>query len=492
MPRMLFWKTVVALAEGVRHVMRPPAALIAAALAALALAATAGGVLLPPAGSAPFDGGDGGTTGAGAVFVLTGSGYGHGAGMSQYGAFAQARAGRAASDILGFYYPGTQLGHKPATTKLRVLVATGAKTLAVSSTAAFSVRDAEGQSHPLPAGAVTLGSELQVPVDGAPVTLSGPVTFTPGTGQLLSLGGRSYRGAIEVTALPAGLQAVDVVGLDAYVQSVVPSEMPSTWPAAALQAQAIAARSYALAARVQGKAWDLYSDARSQQYVGAVAETPETTAAVKQTAGRVLLYDGAVATTVYSSSSGGRTQSGLDAFGLDVPYLPGQADPWDSVSPFHTWQPRTITPAQLMKALGLHAPVTDVQARFSPSERVVSLTVGAADGSAVAFAGGEVRRRLALRSTAFHLATLRFITPAAATTPGAALRLAGVARDAEHAALERRTADGTWTPVVRRLQVTAAGTFAAVVHPTETTTYRLSASGLPGPALTIPVVGTQS
>ena len=66
----------------------------------------------------------------------------------------------------------------------------------------------------------------------------------------------------------------------------------------------------------------------------------------------------------FASSSGGRTQSGLDAFGLDLPYLPGQADPWDSASPFHAWQPRTITPTQLMKALGLHAPVTDVQARY--------------------------------------------------------------------------------------------------------------------------------
>lgn len=487
---MLFWKTVVALAGGVRHVMRPPAAVIAAAFAALTLVATAGGVLLPPAGSAPPQGAAA-TTGGDAVFVLTGSGYGHGAGMSQYGALAQARAGRAASDILSFYYPGTDLGHKPATTKLRVLLATGAKTLAISSTAAFTVRDAAGQSHPLPAGAITLGPNLQVPVDGAPASLIGPVTFTPATGQLLSLGNRPYRGAIEVTALPGGLQAIDVVGLDAYVQSVVPSEMPSTWPAAALQAQAIAARSYALAARVEGRDWDLYSDARSQQYVGAGAETPETTAAVKQTAGRVLLYAGVVATTVYSSSSGGQTQSGLDAFGLDVPYLPGQADPWDSVSPFHTWQPRALTPSQLMKALGLHAPVTDVQARFSSSARVVSLTVTAADGSAVAFAGGEIRRRLGLRSTAFHLATLRFTTPAATTSSGAALRLAGVARDADRAALERRVADGSWAPVVRRLQVTAAGTFAAVVHPTETTTYRLSASGLSGPALTIPVVGTQ-
>jgi len=470
--------------------MRPPVVLIAAAFAALLLTATSDAALELPAGSSPPPsqpapgGGD-------AVFVLTGSGYGHGAGMSQYGAFAQARAGRSVADILGFYYPGTQLGRRSPATKLRVLLAPAAKTLTVSSPADFSVRDATGQSYPLPAGTLTLGPELALTIDGVPEVIAGPLTFVPASGQLLSVGSRPYRGSIEVAQVAAGLQAVDVVGLDAYLQGVVPSEMPSAWPAAALQAQAIAARSYALAARVQGKAWDLYSDGRSQQYVGAGAETPETTAAVKQTAGRVLLYGGIVATAVYSSSSGGRTQSGRDAFGLDVPYLPLKPDPWDTASPFHAWQPRTITARQLTKALALRAQVTEVQAQFSPSARVVSLTVVTADGSAVAFAGGEVRRRLGLRSTAFHLATLRFLTPPAPMTVGTSLRLTGVARDARQALLERQVADGTWKPVVRRLQVTGAGTFAAVVHPTETTTYRLSASGLPGPALTIPVVGTQ-
>ena len=289
----------------------------------------------------------------------------------------------------------------------------------------------------------------------------------------------------------AALEAIDVVGLEAYVQGVVPGEVPSAWPSAALEAQAIAARSYALATRVKGKTWDLYPDGRSQQYLGAGAETPETTAAVRATAGSVLLFAGAVATTFYSSSSGGRTQSGLDAFGLDVPYLPAQVDPWDAASPFHVWQPRVVTGQQLAKALGLSAPVTDAQARFSPSGRVTALTVTAADGSSLAVAGTEARKRLALRSTAFHLATLRFMTPPAAATPGVAVRLAGVARDAGAAALERLAPDGTWKTVVRRLPVTVAGTFAAVVRPTQTTTYRLSAAGLPGPVLTIPVVGAQ-
>ena len=106
-------------------------------------------------------------------------------------------------------------------------------------------------------------------------------------------------------------------------------------------------------------------------------------------------------------------------------------------------------------------------------------------------AGTEARNRLAIRSTDFHLATLRFLTPAVATGAGVALRLTGIARDADSPVLERLAPDGSWAPVVRHLQVNATGTFATVVHPTQTTTYRLSTSGLAGPVLTIPVVGTQ-
>ncbi len=442
----------------------------------------------PGGGSAPV--GSANPASSDPVFVMNGAGNGHGVGLSQYGALAQARAGRSAADILAFYFPGTQAAHE-SFRKLRVLIAPAAKSLAISSESPYVVKDGLGQGHQLAAGSMTLEPDLQVPVDGVPTTLTGPLTFTPVNGALVSVGSRPYRGAVEVTSGGTSLQAVDIVGLDAYVEGVVPGEMPSGWPGAALQAQAIAARSYALATLVKGKAWDLYADGRSQQYLGVAAETPETTAAVKATAGTVLLYGGTVATTFYSSSSGGQTQSGLDAFGLDVPYLPSQADPWDSTSPYHTWQPRTLTGRQLAKSLGLSAPAVDVTSRFSSSGRVISLAVTTADGSSLAVSGTQARKLMALRSTAFHLATLRFLTPTTATTAGTALRLTGVARDADGPTLERLGPGGTWIPVVRRLRVDAAGTFATVVHPTQTTTYRLSASGLAGPALTIPVVGTQ-
>jgi stage II sporulation protein D len=427
------------------------------------------------------------STAGGAVFVLTGSGYGHGVGLSQYGAQAQALAGRSFADILDFYYPGTSLGASPKTT-VRVLLAQAAPSVTISSAAPFSVRDAGGVVHPLPAGDVLLGPDLQVSVDGAPVALAGPISFAPAAGSLLSLGKKTYRGRIEVSSTGTSVQVIDVVPLESYVLGVVPGEMPSSWPAAALEAQAVAARSYAIASIVKDKPWDLYPDVRSQQYLGASAETPQTTAAVKATARRVLLYGGKVATTFYSSSDGGQTASALDAFGLDLPYLPSQPDPWDDASPFHLWPTKSFTGAQLAKALGMRSPVVEVRSQLSGSLRVATLVAIAADGSSLGLAGTEVRKRLTLRSTAFHLGTLRFVTPPSPTTIGTRVRLAGLARDVQGAALERLDSSGVWVPVVQRLAVQPDGSFAAIVRPTQTTTYRLSASGLPGPELTIPVV----
>ena len=424
-----------------------------------------------------------------AVFVLTGSGYGHGVGLSQYGAQAQAQAGRTVADILGFYYPGTTLGPSPKTS-VRVLLAPAATTLTVSSPAPFTVRDANGASVSLPAGAVQLGPDLQIAADGAPVSLVAPLTFAPGAGALLSLGAKSYRGRIEIFSTGVALQAVNVVALDSYVQGVVPGEMPSSWAAAALEAQAVAARSYALASIVKGKPWDLYPDGRSQQYLGAAAETPPTTAAVKATARRVLLYDGKVAIAFYSSSSGGQTTSALDAFGVDVPYLPSQADPWDSASPDHVWPTKSFTGTQLAKALGMRSPVTEVRSQISTSLRVATLVAIAADGSSLELAGAEIRKRLALRSTLFRLGTLRFVTSPSPTTTGTKVRLVGLARDVQAAVLERLGASGQWLSVVPRLVVQADGSFATVVRPKQTTTYRLSGSGLPGPQLTIPVLAS--
>jgi stage II sporulation protein D len=133
---------------------------------------------------------------------------------------------------------------------------------------------------------------------------------------------------------------INALGVDRYVQGVIAQEVPSVWPAAALRAQAVAARSYALASGVHGNGFDLYDDTRSQVYGGIGAETARTNRAAAATKREVVTYHGEVAQTFFFSTSGGRTENVEYGFlgASPVPYLKSVRDPFDSVSPLHTWR----------------------------------------------------------------------------------------------------------------------------------------------------------
>jgi len=419
------------------------------------------------------------------IYVLTGGGYGHGVGLSQYGALAQAKANRSYRDILSFYYPGTELT-KATVTKVRVLLADGRKSVRLSSTVPFSVTDGSGVVTALGPGEITVKPDLRVLVDGKPVRLAGPLSFLPGKGVLLRLDGKEYRGELRLSVVAGALQVIDVLGLDAYLLGVVPGEVPKEWPAAALQAQAVAARSYALASIVKSKPFDLYSDTRSQVYYGVSAEAPTTTTAVKATRGEILSYAGKVVTAFYYSSSGGRTASSKDVFGIVTPYLQAREDPWDTLSPYHRWEPRTFTAATLGQAFRLSAPIADVVVVATESGRPSSVTLIKKTGANVLLRGADVRATLGLRSTAFRLGVLRVARPTPSTRPGAPVLVSGVARDVATPVLEKLGSGGAWLPAVN-LKPKTDSTFVATVRPKLTTTYRLVAEGVAGPALTVTV-----
>src|SRR3954451_10305806 len=178
--------------------------------------------------------------GSGALFVFSGHGWGHGVGMSQYGAYGYGLHGAGYQQILSHYYPGTTLG-PAAGTKFRVLLADRKQKVTISSEAPFTVADGAGHKVALPAGPFTVTADLQI----GSRTLTAPLTFLPGKGAPLTLQ-RAYRGRIQVDVVDGKLRAVDIVPLEQYLYGVVPSEMPSTWSAQALDAQAVASRSYAL------------------------------------------------------------------------------------------------------------------------------------------------------------------------------------------------------------------------------------------------------
>ena len=134
------------------------------------------------------------------------------------------------------------------------------------------------------------------------------------------------------------LNAIDAVPVDQYVKGVIPNESPSSWPQAALQAQAVASRSYALSVQVEGNGFDLYDDTSSQVYGGIAGETAAGNLAAEATRGQVVTYGGRVAETYFSACSGGHTESVQNVFfGAAVPYLVGVPDPYDGDCPLHRW-----------------------------------------------------------------------------------------------------------------------------------------------------------
>lgn len=423
---------------------------------------------------------------AGPTFVFTGHGFGHGIGLSQYGAEGYAEHGTTYDQILAHFYPGTTLGSTPAA-QVRILLAEGRKTLTVSSDAPFSVTDGSGVSHPLQPGSYAFGPGLRLRLDpAAPAQpLPGPLVFSPSSAPLRLK--HPYRGLLSVSSDGRRLRVIDTVGLEGYLYGVVTSEMPSYWSPEALKAQAVAARSYALAHGKPTGDFDLFADTRSQVYGGIDAETPESVAAVDATGGQVLLYNGQVADTLFSSSSGGRTAALVDVWptAKPVPYLVSVDDPFDTISPYHDWGPLAISAAEVAKALKLPGTLLDLQTTGSASGRVDQV-IAVGSLAEVLFSGTDLRRALRLRSTWFDVGLLAIDPPPPPVVYGSQVRLTGIARGVSGVSLEQRPTLSTWQPV-GQVVPEQDGTFATVVSPLVTTYYRLTAGLLAGATIRVPV-----
>src|SRR3954451_3205844 len=286
---------------------------------------------------------------AGTVFLLDGRGWGHGVGMSQWGAEGYARHGYGYRQILAHYYPHTHVAIA-SPREVRVLLEQGRPSVRVGSGAPFLVIDARGRKLHMPARSVVVDRRFLVHHR----RLAQPLRFVPGA-QPLEVDLAGYRGEVLLKARPGGLMAVNVVPLDRYLRGVVPWEAPAGWHQQTYEAQAIAARSYTLATLHPGHDFDLYPDQRSQMYGGIRAERDTTNLAVGATAGQVLVWHDRIIPAYYFSTSGGRTSSIHDAWprAKQVPYLVSVSDPYDYISPHHVWPTTTLTAARIAQVLGL-------------------------------------------------------------------------------------------------------------------------------------------
>jgi len=351
------------------------------------------------------------------AYTFAGHGYGHGKGMSQHGAQGAALQGLTAEQILAFYYPGTTLTTVKARTRV-LLTGVTAKGTVVLAQPHLIARVPGGHRYeldslrpgasrwrlrPVPGGRTALAARgagrwqrvalvdgvVEFFAGGAPVTVKTPA------------GLKAYRGALR----NAGGVTVNVLATEKYLRGVVPSEMPSGWQPAALQAQAIAARSYAAYDRARtpaGRAWQTCDSVMCQVYGGVAGESAQATAAIAATRGRIVSYAGQPAYTQFSSSNGGMRAPGTE------PYLAGGADPYDGWSGNgHTDWTTTLTAAQIAAKWPQVGTLTalDVLTRDGQGEwggRVTSIRLTGTAGT-ITVDGNDFRLALGLKSTWFSL-----------------------------------------------------------------------------------------
>src|SRR3954469_742284 len=346
--------------------------------------------------------------GAKTTFTIRGAGFGHGVGMSQYGAMGYASHGWSAAQILGHYYTGTTLGTTDPARRMRIQLVASAGSARISG----AIQAGSHKLDPARTYVVQRRGISQVSLwtggqRGAGFTAPLQVA---GLNGVTALGGHgSYRGVLEFApTVFNGLSVVNVVGLEDYLQGVVPAESPASWPAEALKAQAIAARTYAITTS-RGAGFDAYADTRSQMYSGVGVETPASNAAVAATRGQIVTYRGAPVVTYFFSTSGGQTEDVENTtLGSEPkPWLVSVKDDYDSVSPRHRWTASMPMSAAAGKLGGL------VRGKFrgirvvkrGASPRIVSAVVVGSRGS-VPVDGATLRARLGLFDTWAYFASI--------------------------------------------------------------------------------------
>jgi len=394
-----------------------------------------------------------------AVMVLEGKGFGHGVGMAQDGALAMGTQGASLPDILAAFYPGTALARRAGSVRVDLLESPR-PAVVVAFPNGGEVRDAQAgpqsSGFPVkvsPGGSVRLGVDggryRATPLSGAtpavpprpappPATPPPPTTPPPpppsaparpptsttttattkpppapapepvsarplwaiprggGTVAVPDLS-RRYRGTLQVEGAGGGFQLVNNVDVEQYLRGMGEVLEPG-WPAAGLQAQAVAARTYAL--RAMATDGRLCSTQQCQVYLGAEAEYAAMDQAVADTLSQVVVFDGALAETVYSASGGGVSATPEEGFGTpdaEYPYL--RSAPYPTADP-QPWALR-LSLDELARTLGYSGRPSGARvSRTGPSGRALELTVDG-DAGPVSVEGRRVADRLALRSTLF-------------------------------------------------------------------------------------------
>jgi stage II sporulation protein D len=440
------------------------------------------------------------SAGAATRWVVEGRGWGHGIGMSQYGAYGMAQQGSGYREILAHYYTGTDVSRADTQT-IRVLLQQNRDSVTftgVSRAGDRNLSPAKTYVARVSGGGVQLRDNKGKKAGsfGAPLTVESSEGFRLGGTAINTVTDGTYHGNLELRPSGGGgLTVVNALSLDSYVQGVVPGEMPSGWHPEALKAQAVAARSYAITTDAGGAVFDQYPDTRSQVYRGVTAETSSTNAAVRATAGEVVKYQGKVAVTYFFSTSGGHTENIENVFygASPAPYLKGVDDPADKIAPRHRWT-FNFTSSQMQAKLRPSGKLKAIKVRKrGTSPRIVAADVVGSKGTR-RVNGTNLRQALGVYDNwmSFKRVTTNATRATSARKAGLAALVFGGGRGVVGSAdpaprgtklvVERRGRRGRW----RRAETGAVGAVGryrvALKRPG---TYRVKVGGSPGPAVRV-------
>lgn len=360
-------------------------------------------------------------------FIITGSGFGHGVGMSQMGAKGLALEGKSAVEIAQYFFPGTTVSQQQITNTIRVNIAHAATYISISATGPLQLRKSNGDANMVSTNTslkfvsvgkvvspsiVTKGSPTVV-IPSAPLytlTWDSPtvVSAITQTGAI-----KLAYGFLSVRNVNSKLEVTTNLKLDTeYLYGI--GEMSSTWPTAALQAQAIASRTYGLA-RMNGIKKDcdcnLYATKYDQVFTGYAKESEKKIgslwkSAVDSTSGQVITFNGQPINVYFSSSSGGITQSSADVWGTAFPYLTNVPDPWSLdivLNPTYAHWQRVISQSEMASAFSL----TDIQKvvidKLSSAQAALTLTAISSGGTSKTLSVSDFKVKLKLPSSWFAI-----------------------------------------------------------------------------------------
>ncbi|HEV3232705.1 MAG TPA: SpoIID/LytB domain-containing protein, partial [Candidatus Dormibacteraeota bacterium] len=310
------------------------------------------------------------TAPAGKVLIC-GHGWGHGVGMSQFGALGMAQSGYGWQAILTHFYSGVSIGGSPDQTMRVWLHAAGATVTPEQAPA--TLQDTTGRV--LGTVAAGQGVAMSAQSDGSVVgkwaggqARAKPLRLVPAAGGVFQVSGNRYRGEAWADA-GSGLRIIDHVDIEAYLQGL--GEVPSSWPVVAIEAQTVAARTYALYHLSSSGAYDVDDTTAYQVYLGVDRESANQDSAVAGTRGQVLLYQGQLIDAFFSSSDGGHSQCASaeftypynpqqDGANCTPGYLKGVIDNYDfprsssdpQGDPLQTWYTPAYTLAQIQQFMG--------------------------------------------------------------------------------------------------------------------------------------------